>query len=366
MRSSGFCEARIWSLERSPMIHDRPMTGGGCSAAACARDPTKNRTRRTLRMKTGLAHDEQRLYAQLALDALRHRARVVLRAVWPDVQPPQVADGEHLDCVLEPAEFAFQPRAKVFCVVARRKGPHLQVNGLGLLWRCWSLLSRGCSRRSRRFSRGSRRYSWRSRRCSRRSRRRSRRSRRCGLLDWRYSLSRFNAFQLHLRATQVSKTQLERGGIRKVDHPPLVKRPAIVDAHDDAAPGCDARDACIARARQRRIRCAHRIHVVRLPARRSLPVKLLAVPARHAALPVRLHEGERDVLLAEHLVWPIGVAVQRLGLRLGIGNLLEVRRRPLAGAVILVIAPGPGRSSACAQSENDEGEKRLHPSYTTL
>src|SRR5207247_6629992 len=89
MRSSGFCEARIWSLERSPMIHDRPMTGGGCSAAACARDPTKNRTRRTLRMKTGLAHDEQRLYAQLALDALRHRARVVLRAVWPDVQPPQ-------------------------------------------------------------------------------------------------------------------------------------------------------------------------------------------------------------------------------------------------------------------------------------
>src|SRR5438046_3380116 len=121
MRSSGFCEARIWSLERSPMTHDRPMTGGGCSAAACARDPTKNRTRITLRMgdhekranyKTGLAHDEQRLYAQLALDALRHRARVVLRAVWPDVQPPQVADGEHLDRVLEPAKFAFHPRSE--------------------------------------------------------------------------------------------------------------------------------------------------------------------------------------------------------------------------------------------------------------
>src|SRR5229473_7357636 len=144
MRASGFSEARIWSLERSPMIHDRPMTGGGCSAAASARDPTKNRTRRTLRMsdhkkganyKAGLAHNEERLYAQLAFDALRHRARVVLRAVWPDVQPPQVADGEHLDCILEPAEFAFQPRAKAFCVFARRKGPDLHVNGRGLLCR---------------------------------------------------------------------------------------------------------------------------------------------------------------------------------------------------------------------------------------
>src|SRR5216684_5164268 len=124
MRASDFSEARIWSLERSPMIHDRPMTGGGCSAAAWARDPTKNRTRRMLRMnRTGLAHNEERLYAQLAFDALRHRARVVLRAVWPDVQPPQVADGEHLDCILEPAKFVFQPRAKGFCVFARRKGP---------------------------------------------------------------------------------------------------------------------------------------------------------------------------------------------------------------------------------------------------
>src|SRR3989441_10705908 len=102
MRSSGFCEARIWSLERSPMIHDRPMTGGGCSAAASARDPTKNSTSGALRMKTRLAHDEQRLYAQLARDALGHRARAALHAVLPDAQPPHVADTEHLHCVLEP------------------------------------------------------------------------------------------------------------------------------------------------------------------------------------------------------------------------------------------------------------------------
>src|SRR5439155_21415998 len=119
--------------------------------------------------------------------------------------------------------------------------------------------------------------------------------------------------------------------------------------------------------RQRRMRCGHRIHVVSFPARRSLPVKFLAVPARHAALAVRLYEGERDVLLAEHLVRPIGVAVQRLGLRLGVGNLVGVRRRLLAGAIILVIASGPGwRGSTCAQSENDKDKKRLHPSYTTL
>src|SRR5438094_7904390 len=137
MRSSGFCEARIWSLERSPMTHDRPMTGGGCSAAACAREPTKNRTRRTLRMsdhekganyKTGLAHDEERLYAQLALDALRHRARVVLRAVWPDVQPPQVADGEHLACGPEPAKFAFPPSAKVCGVSALPQLTHMHLH----------------------------------------------------------------------------------------------------------------------------------------------------------------------------------------------------------------------------------------------
>src|SRR5436853_286017 len=119
MRASGFSEARIWSLERSPMIHERPITAGGCSAAAWATVPTKNRTRRTLRMsdrkkkganyKTGLAHDEERLYAELAFDALRHRARGVVRAGWPEVQPPQVADGEHLHCVLEPAKFIFQP-----------------------------------------------------------------------------------------------------------------------------------------------------------------------------------------------------------------------------------------------------------------
>src|SRR6266850_8078098 len=117
MRSSGFSEARICPLERSPMIHDRPMTEGGCGAAAWARVHTKNRTRRMLRMnRTGLAHDKERLDAQLAFDALRHRARVVLRAVRPDVQPPQVADGEHLDGILEPAQFVFQSRAKAFCV----------------------------------------------------------------------------------------------------------------------------------------------------------------------------------------------------------------------------------------------------------
>ena len=35
MRSSGFSAASTCPLERSPTIHERPMTEGGCGAAAC-------------------------------------------------------------------------------------------------------------------------------------------------------------------------------------------------------------------------------------------------------------------------------------------------------------------------------------------
>ena len=42
-RSSAFCDASTWPLDRSPTIQALPITAGGCGAAACTVSESRNR-----------------------------------------------------------------------------------------------------------------------------------------------------------------------------------------------------------------------------------------------------------------------------------------------------------------------------------
>ena len=49
-RSSDFCDASSWPLDRSPTIQALPITAGGCGAAACTASETQTRRRARRRM----------------------------------------------------------------------------------------------------------------------------------------------------------------------------------------------------------------------------------------------------------------------------------------------------------------------------
>src|SRR5687767_13841442 len=131
MRSSGFSAASTWPLERSPITHERPMIEGGCGAAAWQRtQKSRVRHRTTLRIST---HHEEGLEAELALDPLGDGAGVILAAIRPDMQAPQVADRQDLDRFLEFRKLAGDPAPEAFGIVARAEGADLQVDGGRLL-----------------------------------------------------------------------------------------------------------------------------------------------------------------------------------------------------------------------------------------
>src|SRR5579871_2231042 len=102
VRSSAFSAARSWLLERSASSHDRPLTPGGCGAAATAESEARTMAKKSSAQRMLLARDDERLEAELGLDALRNRARGFIGAVGTDVQPPEVSAGEHLDGVGQP------------------------------------------------------------------------------------------------------------------------------------------------------------------------------------------------------------------------------------------------------------------------
>src|SRR4051812_33993159 len=97
-----------------------------------------------------------------------------------------------------------------------------------------------------------------------------------------------HGLDLHLRAASADIAELVSGNVRQVDDSPAMERAAIVDAYDDPLAAADMRDAHVARDRQRRVRGGHLVHVVGFAARGLLAVKLLAIPARRAALAERL------------------------------------------------------------------------------
>ena len=133
----------------------------------------------------------------------------------------------------------------------------------------------------------------------------------------------------------------------------------------------DVGDAHVARDRQRRVRGGHLVHVVGLAARGLLAV----VASCRTSSPCRAGvngctEVERHVLLAEHLVRTIGVLVQRLAARHGVGDRgrdwpagSRPGRRPCSSRPA-ASAGGAARRAAGNDQRQEPG--CLHPSYTTL
>lgn len=69
--------------------------------------------------------------------------------------------------------------------------------------------------------------------------------------------------------------------------------------------------------------------------------EIFSVPAGDAALLMRLEGGIRNVRFAQHNVGTIGEAMQGLGFRLGVGDVIEIFRRVFCRTVILVEAATP-------------------------
>jgi hypothetical protein len=111
--------------------------------------------------------------------------------------------------------------------------------------------------------------------------------------------------------------------------------PAIVDAHyHRLAVGriCHAR---VGRYRQYGMRRRHAVHVVDFSAGRLLPVVAPAVPGADATPRIGFVLAPRHVVAAERRVWVVGEAMQRLRLRHGIRDRIDIRR-VVAGSVVLV------------------------------
>ena len=82
-------------------------------------------------------------------------------------------------------------------------------------------------------------------------------------------------------AVLMEAEQLRRAH-RHVDHAVLVKRPAVVDAHDDRALVAQVGHPHVARDRQRRMRRRDRVHVEHFAVGGQPAVEVVAVPGRHA------------------------------------------------------------------------------------
>ena len=88
--------------------------------------------------------------------------------------------------------------------------------------------------------------------------------------------------QCDLAAAALGDTQAVRRCVGQINDTARMKRPAIIDAYDHAAPAARVADACVAGQRRGRMRSGHRKHVVDLADGGLLPVKLAAVPRRNA------------------------------------------------------------------------------------
>jgi hypothetical protein len=69
-------------------------------------------------------------------------------------------------------------------------------------------------------------------------------------------------------------------------------------------------------------------------------MKLLPIPAGDAALPKRLHFGERYIAFTESFIRLVGGPAEWLHARLCIGNGAQVVRYVVLRSVILVVAAG--------------------------
>src|SRR6267378_2110314 len=178
---------------------------------------------------------------------------------------------------------------------------------------------------------------------------------------------RQDGFHFHLNAAGVHEAELVRRRVGQVDDALGVERPAVVDAHDDAAAVGEIGYAYVARNRQESVRRGHRIHVVALAAGSAPSVELAPVPACGAALSVGPEGLVGNVFPAQGGVGIVGAGVERLGSRSCVGDSVEVGRKRSAGAVVLVPVPdvlrlesASGESSNHQRREQERGRRPCH------
>ena len=121
-----------------------------------------------------------------------------------------------------------------------------------------------------------------------------------------------------------------------------MKRSAVIDPdHHRTAVG-HVGHAHIAWQRQGRMSGGHRVHVIGLAAGGFLAVKLAPVPRARTALTEHAVARDWHIGAAKHHIGPVGGAAQgRLVDRNRIGRGLEIGRRIIPGAIILVVGTTP-------------------------
>ena len=135
-----------------------------------------------------------------------------------------------------------------------------------------------------------------------------------------------------------------------------MERSSIIDSEHNGLSSGHARDAHIARDRQRGVCRGHRVHVVALAIGRGVAVKLASVPGGESAHTVWLAGSVGDILSSKHRIGFVGSPGQRLDFWHGIRDFIEVGRRVGMRTVILVVTTLATSARTGSQYDNHHQE----------